>query len=65
MADDTGFQPWASELYTGFQYVDFQLDGSDGDDIIALVRAGYRGAESGHNSNRILFKRVPAWRTLL
>ena len=65
MSDDTGFTPWASELYTGFQYVDWQFDGADGDNLIALVRAGYRGSQCGHNANRILFKLVPAWRTLL
>lgn len=65
LQDDTGFQPWMSEIMTGFQYVDFELDGPGGENLIALVRAGYRGSESGHNSNRILFHLVPQWRKLL
>lgn len=65
MADDTGLQPWASMLYTGFQYVDWQFDGANGDDLIATVRSGYRGANCAHNANRMLFTRVTNWRHLL
>ncbi len=65
LEDDTGFQPWSSELFTGFQYVDWQFDGGDGDDLIASVRAAYRGANAYHNSNRHLFVRVNDWRSLL
>lgn len=60
--DDTGVPAFISELGTGFQYVDFQFDG---DDILALVRAGYRGSNNYHNSNRILLKSVVGWRNLL
>jgi hypothetical protein len=60
MADDTGFAQWQSQLNTGFQYVDWQFDG---DDLIAVVRAGYRGAECYHNSNRELFQRLVGWRS--
>jgi hypothetical protein len=60
--DDTGIPKWTSELFTGFQYVDFQfIDG----DIIAAVRSAYRGANAYHNSNRILFTRVANWRSRL
>ena len=62
LEDDTGFQLWSSELFTGFQYVDWQFDGSD---IIASVRAAYRGANAYHNSNRHLFLRLTDWRSIL
>jgi len=60
MSDDTGFAQWQSQLMTGFQYVDWQFDG---DDIITAVRAGYRGSECYHNSNRELFQRLVGWRS--
>jgi hypothetical protein len=60
--DDTGVPAWASELFTGLQYVDWQFDGGD---LIALVRAAYRGANAYHNSNRVLFTRVAGWRARL
>lgn len=73
--DDTGLPAFISEMSTGFQYVDFQLDSGTGSadcdgptggaDIVAAVRAGYRGSNNYHNSNRLLFKAVPSWRTLL
>jgi len=59
MSDDSALPAWLSELLTGFQYVDWQFDG---DDIIAAVRASYRGAQTYHNSNRILFQRLSNWR---
>lgn len=33
----------------------------DGGDIIYLIRAGYRGANTYHNSNRVLYSRVKQW----
>ena len=47
---------------TGFQYVDWQFDG---DDIIYLVRTAYRGAIRYHDSNRIIFRKLPNFRDLL
>jgi hypothetical protein len=41
--------------YTGFHYVDWVFDGAD---ILYSVRAGYRGANSYHNANRLVVKRV-------
>jgi hypothetical protein len=62
MTDDSALPSWLSELLTGFQYVDWQFDGND---IIAAVRASYRGAQTYHNSNRILFQRLVNWRDYL
>jgi len=62
LADDTGFPPEDSVRFTGFHYVDWQIDG---DDLIYLVRTAYRGAVSYHNSNRITFKRLRAFRSYL
>lgn len=62
LADDTGSPGWISEIFTGFQYVDWQFDGPD---IIAAVRAAYRGADCYHNSNRILFQRLGQWQAML
>eukprot|EP00047_Mylnosiga_fluctuans_P005687 m.242067 g.242067 ORF g.242067 m.242067 type:complete len:439 (+) comp13960_c0_seq1:1-1317(+) len=61
MAPDTGDPEWLRQITTGFQYVDWQFDG---DDIIAAVRAAYRGADCYHNSNRILFQRLVRWQQL-
>ncbi len=33
----------------------------NGTDIMYVIRAGYRGAESMHNSNRVLFSRLRDW----
>jgi hypothetical protein len=65
LADDTGVPRYLSELQTGFQYVDWQFDGPGGADIVAVVRAGYRGANCYHNANRLLYKIVPGWRVLV
>lgn len=62
--DDTGLPVYQSELLTGFQYVDLQLDGPQGGDIIYAARAGYRGANNYHNSNRHLFGVVADWRAV-
>jgi hypothetical protein len=58
LADDTAQPAWLSELMTGFQYADFIQEGGD---LLAAVRAAYRGAQNYHNSNRILFVRVAGW----
>lgn len=64
--DDTGLAGTVASLeHTGFQYVDWHFDGPAGADIVMVVRAGYRGANSFHNSNRILFKKITDWRQLL
>ncbi len=47
----------------GFQYVDWQFDG---DDLVALVRTAfddaYGGADSQHNSNFVIFRRIDKFR---
>ena len=62
MSDDSGSPEWLRQIFTGFQYVDWQFDGED---IIAAVRAAYRGADCYHNSNRILFQRIVQWKRFL
>jgi len=62
LADDTGEPGYMSELQTGFQYADFQFDGQD---LLASVRAGYRGANNYHNANRHFLKVVHNWRALV
>ncbi len=52
MTDDSGLTQEDSVRLTGFQYVDWQFDG---DDIIYLVRAAYRGARNYHDANRVIF----------
>lgn len=59
MDDDTGLEPELSARLTGFQYADWQFDG---DDLIAAVRVGYRGAHNFHDSNRIIFRRIARFR---
>ena len=65
LADDTGFPAYLTELQTGFQYADWQFDAEGGDDLLASVRAGYRGANNYHNANRHLLKRIANWRALV
>ncbi len=60
--DRSGLSPEDSARLTGFQYVDWQFDG---DDIIYLVRTAYRGAIRYHDSNRIIFRKLRNFRTLL
>ena len=62
MRDQSGLTPEDSARLTGFQYVDWQFDGAD---IIYLVRAAYRGAIRYHDSNRIIFRKLPDFRSLL
>ncbi|WP_176706004.1 sialidase family protein [Paenibacillus hemerocallicola] len=59
--DDLGYPSQESKRRTGFQYVDFQFDGND---IIYIVRTAYDGANSFHDSNRIVFSRVEKFRDL-
>jgi hypothetical protein len=47
--------------HTGLQYVDWVYDG---DDLVAAVRAGYRGAVTYHDANRLLVTRVTAFAQL-
>lgn len=58
LRDDSGFLPQDSARFTGFQYVDWIFDG---DDIKYLVRGSYRGANTFHNSNRMLYKSVSGY----
>jgi len=60
--DDTGVPGFISEMGTGFQYADWVFAGSD---IVASVRAGYRGSNNFHNSNRHLLKVVSNWTSLV
>lgn len=62
LEDDTGLTEEDSVRLTGFQYVDWQFDG---DDIIYLVRTAYRGAIRYHDSNRIIYRKLEDFRTLL
>ncbi len=62
LRDDTGLSAEDSVRLTGFQYVDWQFDG---DDLIYLVRAAYRGAIRYHDSNRILYRVEKNFRKLL
>lgn len=45
--------------HTGFQYADWQFDGND---IAAVVRTAFNGANSAHNSNYLTFNRVVNFR---
>lgn len=62
MQDRSGLSPEDSARLTGFQYVDWQFDGKD---IIYLARTAYRGAIRYHDSNRIIFRKLRNFRTLL
>ena len=62
MRDQSGLTPEDSARLTGFQYVDWQVDG---DDIIYLARTAYRGAIRYHDSNRIIFRKLRNFRDLL
>lgn len=53
LTDDTGFDPVASTQFTGMEYPDFQIEGSD---VFMAIRTAYRGAWSAGSSNRITFK---------
>jgi len=53
LTDDTGFDADDSARFTGFQYADWLFENND---IIYLIRASYRGANTYHNSNRVAYK---------
>ena len=55
MVDDTGLGHEDSIHLTGFQYVEWHFDGND---IIYLIRAAYRGARNFHDANRLIFARL-------
>jgi hypothetical protein len=55
MTDESGLLPEDSLRLTGFQYVEWQFDG---DDIIYLVRAAYRGARNYHDANRMIYSKL-------
>ena len=59
LLDDTGLQPEASMLLTGFQYVDWQFDGAG---LIYVVRTAYRGARNFHDSNQMIFRTLADFR---
>jgi hypothetical protein len=78
--DDTGLAVADSVRYTGFHYVDWQFDRlssfqnqssciewncDGGPDLVYLIRTGYRGANSFHNTNRITYKNLTNYRQLL
>jgi hypothetical protein len=52
LRDESGLEWDLSKRLTGFQYVDWQFDGTD---IIYLVRMAYRGAHNFHDANRITY----------
>jgi hypothetical protein len=62
LEDDSGLSPEQSTARIGFQYVDWQFDG---DDIIYVVRAAYRGAHNFHDANHVAFARIEDFRRLL
>ena len=62
MRDGSGLSAEDSARLTGFQYVDWQFDGED---LIYLVRTAYRGAIRYHDSNRIIFRKLRDFRSLL
>lgn len=62
LADDQGLSWEESVRLTGFQYVDWQFDGSD---LIYVVRTAYAGAHNFHDANHITFHRLPQYARLL
>eukprot|EP01006_Ploeotia_vitrea_P045069 TRINITY_DN66894_c3_g1_i1.p1 TRINITY_DN66894_c3_g1~~TRINITY_DN66894_c3_g1_i1.p1 ORF type:complete len:519 (-),score=32.31 TRINITY_DN66894_c3_g1_i1:147-1703(-) len=59
LMDDTGVPLQISVDYTGFHYVDWKFVGSS---IYYVIRTGYRGSNSYHNSNRMTFKIIENFR---
>ena len=58
--DDTGLT--LNDSYTGLQYMDWTPRWSfDGKDMVAAVRAGYRGSVSAHDANRLLIANVSGY----
>jgi len=63
--DDTGLTEEDSVNLTGFHYTEWIFDGKENEDLLLGIRTAYRGANSYHNSNRILYKRIRNFRELL
>jgi hypothetical protein len=55
MVDDTGFSAADSAQFSGFQYPDCTVVGTD---LLCAIRTSYRGANSFHNSNRMIVKKI-------
>lgn len=63
LLEDESDLPYVGSIkLTGFQYVDWQLDGED---LLYLVRTAYHGAHNYHDSNQITFHRLTNMRALL
>lgn len=63
LEDDTGVPAYISAMGTGFQYVDWNFDTvNNNDNVYYAVRAGYRGSNNYHNSNRNLFGWINDWK---
>ncbi len=62
MQDDSGLTPEDSIRLTGFQYVDWTIEG---DDILFVVRTAHRGSNNFHDSNQVLFCVLKDFRKLL
>jgi len=65
LSDDTGLSEEESVNQTGFHYTEWVFDGHQHEDLLLAIRTAYRGANSYHNSNRILYKRIKNFRELL
>ncbi|HQD40318.1 MAG TPA: sialidase family protein [Bacillota bacterium] len=61
MEEDQPIPVEESLKLTGFQYPDWQFDGEA---LILLVRAAYKGANNYHDANRIVFSRIEDFRSL-
>ena len=62
LKDDSALPYEQSIKFTGFQYVDWQLDGEN---IIYVVRTAYDGAHNFHDANRMTFHRIENYRSVL
>lgn len=60
--DDLSLSYDASMHLTGFQYVDWHIEG---DDLLYIVRTAYDGSHNYHDSNRITFHEITDFRRLL
>ena len=61
-SDESGLPAELSCRLTGFQYPDWQFDGEN---IIALVRTAYRGANRFHDANYITYHVIKNFRSML
>lgn len=59
LEDRDDFANVGNDSKVGFQYVDFQFDGSD---IIFLSRTAFNGAHNYHDANYMTFHRIPDFR---